>query len=55
VSKRFGEVYAVRGLNIEIPDKEFLVFVGRSGCGKTASLRILPIVYGEDNLRGDPM
>jgi multiple sugar transport system ATP-binding protein len=28
-------------LNIEIPDKEFLVFVGPSGCGKSTSLRML--------------
>jgi multiple sugar transport system ATP-binding protein len=41
VTKRFGEVVAVSDLNIEIPDKEFLVFVGPSGCGKTTSLRLL--------------
>src|SRR5512136_3252309 len=41
VYKRFGEVTAVNDLNIEIADKEFLVFVGPSGCGKTTSLRCL--------------
>ncbi len=41
VFKRFGEVVAVNDLNIEIADKEFLVFVGPSGCGKTTSLRLL--------------
>ncbi|HOG46869.1 MAG TPA: ABC transporter ATP-binding protein, partial [Anaerolineae bacterium] len=41
VYKRFGEVIAVNDLNIEIADKEFLVFVGPSGCGKTTSLRLL--------------
>ena len=41
VTKRFGEVVAVNDLNIEIADKEFLVFVGPSGCGKTTSLRLL--------------
>jgi multiple sugar transport system ATP-binding protein len=41
VSKRFGNVVAVSDLSIEIPDKEFLVFVGPSGCGKTTSLRVL--------------
>ena len=41
VYKRFGEVTAVNDLNIEIADKEFLVFVGPSGCGKTTSLRLL--------------
>jgi multiple sugar transport system ATP-binding protein len=41
VTKRFGEVVAVHDLNIEIEDKEFLVFVGPSGCGKSTSLRML--------------
>jgi multiple sugar transport system ATP-binding protein len=41
VTKRFGNVVAVSNLSIEIPDKEFLVFVGPSGCGKTTSLRLL--------------
>jgi multiple sugar transport system ATP-binding protein len=41
VYKRFGEVVAVNDLNVEIADKEFLVFVGPSGCGKTTSLRLL--------------
>lgn len=41
VYKRWGDVVAVNDLTIEIPDKEFLVFVGPSGCGKTTSLRLL--------------
>jgi len=41
VTKRFGDVVAVSDLTIEIPDKEFLVFVGPSGCGKSTSLRML--------------
>ncbi len=41
VSKRFGDVLAVSDLNIEVADKEFLVFVGPSGCGKSTSLRML--------------
>jgi len=41
VTKEFGEVVAVNDLDIQIPDKEFLVFVGPSGCGKTTSLRLL--------------
>ena len=41
VTKRFGDVLAVSDLNIDIADKEFLVFVGPSGCGKTTSLRLL--------------
>ena len=40
--KRFsGGVVAVNDFNLEIQDKEFMVFVGPSGCGKTTSLRML--------------
>ena len=41
VVKRFGNVTAVNDLNIQVEDKEFLVFVGPSGCGKSTSLRML--------------
>jgi multiple sugar transport system ATP-binding protein len=41
VWKRFGDVVAVKDLNIDVADKEFLVFVGPSGCGKSTSLRLL--------------
>jgi multiple sugar transport system ATP-binding protein len=41
VVKRYGNITAVSNLNLEIPDKEFLVFVGPSGCGKSTSLRML--------------
>src|SRR5258708_26807443 len=35
------ETPAVRDLNLEITEGEFLVLVGPSGCGKTTSLRLL--------------
>lgn len=41
VTKRWGDVVAVKDLDIHIEDKEFLVFVGPSGCGKSTSLRLL--------------
>jgi len=41
VTKQFGNVVAVNDMTIDVPDKEFLVFVGPSGCGKTTSLRLL--------------
>lgn len=41
VFKRYGNFTAVNDLNIQIADKEFLVFVGPSGCGKSTSLRML--------------
>ena len=36
-----GGVTAVSDFNLEIKDKEFLVFVGPSGCGKTTTLRMI--------------
>ncbi len=41
VSKFFGSVQAVKSINLEIKDKEFMVFVGPSGCGKTTTLRMI--------------
>ena len=32
--KRFGDTVAVKDLNLTIRDKEFLVLLGPSGCGK---------------------
>src|SRR4026209_2804708 len=33
--------HAVKDVNLEIKDKEFLVLVGPSGCGKTTALRMV--------------
>src|SRR6266478_1767368 len=41
VVKRFDEVEAVRGISLNIPDKEFVVLVGPSGCGKSTTLRMI--------------
>ncbi|HID51210.1 MAG TPA: ABC transporter ATP-binding protein, partial [Anaerolineae bacterium] len=41
VYKRFGEITVITDLNLEVADKEFIVFVGPSGCGKSTSLRML--------------
>ncbi len=41
VTKRYGDVEAVKGIDLEIIDKEFLVLVGPSGCGKSTTLRMV--------------
>jgi len=42
VSKTYpGEVTAVRRVNLEVEDAEFVVLVGPSGCGKTTTLRMI--------------
>ena len=41
VVKRFGEVTAVDGLDLEVHEGEFLTLLGPSGCGKTTTLRLI--------------
>lgn len=41
ITKRFGELIAVDGVDLSIRQGEFLTFLGPSGCGKTTLLRIL--------------
>lgn len=41
VTKRFGEVVAVREVSLEILDGEFFSLLGPSGCGKTTTLRLI--------------
>ena len=41
VVKRFGTFEAVKRMNFEIREGEFLAFMGPSGCGKTTTLRML--------------
>ena len=41
LAKKFDEVVAVRDVNLQIKDKEFMVLVGPSGCGKSTTLRMI--------------
>src|SRR5687767_3911533 len=41
VSKRFGNLTAVREMDLDIPRGEFFTMLGPSGCGKTTTLRMI--------------
>jgi lactose/L-arabinose transport system ATP-binding protein len=41
VVKKYGDVQVIHGVNLDIKDGEFCVFVGPSGCGKSTLLRMV--------------
>ena len=53
IRKAFGEVEIIKGVDLEIKDKEFAIFVGPSGCGKSTLLRMIAGL--EDITSGDLM
>jgi ABC-type sugar transport system ATPase subunit len=56
VSKSFGELVVVHGVDLDVSDREFVVFVGPSGCGKSTLLRMIAgledITSGEIAIEG---
>jgi ABC-type sugar transport system ATPase subunit len=56
VSKSFGDLEVVHGVDLEVGDREFVVFVGPSGCGKSTLLRMIAgledITSGEIAIEG---
>src|ERR1035437_9059480 len=51
--KNYDDTPAVRGIDLDIADKEFVVLVGPSGCGKSTTLRMIAGL--EDITGGDIM
>ena len=41
VAKSFGSVVALKAINLEIKEGEFITLLGPSGCGKTTTLRLI--------------
>jgi multiple sugar transport system ATP-binding protein len=56
LNKKYDETHAVKDVNLEIRDREFVVLVGPSGCGKTTTLRMVAgleeITSGEISIDG---
>src|SRR3954462_9279976 len=56
LNKKYDDVHAVKNVNLEIRDREFVVLVGPSGCGKTTTLRMVAgledITSGEVSIDG---
>src|ERR1043165_6374288 len=56
LNKKYDEIHAVKNVNLEIRDREFVVLVGPSGCGKTTTLRMVAgredITSGEISIDG---
>ena len=57
VVKKYGDVEAVRSIDLDIPNNEFVVLVGPSGCGKSTTLRMIAgleeITAGDISIGGE--
>ena len=57
IRKRYAETEVLKGIDLDIKDREFVVFVGPSGCGKSTLLRMIAgleeITGGELLIDGD--
>ncbi|MCY3880130.1 MAG: sn-glycerol-3-phosphate ABC transporter ATP-binding protein UgpC [Rhodobacteraceae bacterium] len=64
VDKSFGDAEVIHGVDLQVEDGEFCVFVGPSGCGKSTLLRMIAgledvtggkiFIGGQDVTRTDP-
>src|SRR6476660_2055437 len=56
VTKKYGNLQVIHGIDMHVADSEFIVIVGPSGCGKSTLLRMVaglePITGGEIDIAG---
>lgn len=59
IKKRFGQLEVIHGVDLDVHEGEFLVFVGPSGCGKSTMLRMIAgletITEGDLTINGERM
>ncbi len=59
INKHFGPFHVINNVNLTVKDREFVVFLGQSGCGKTTTLRSIAgletIDSGEILIGGTPV
>jgi multiple sugar transport system ATP-binding protein len=57
IKKRYDSIEVLHGIDLEIQDREFIMFVGPSGCGKSTLLRMIaglePITEGDMLIGGE--
>ena len=41
ITKQFGDTKVIKGIDLDVNDREFVVFVGPSGCGKSTLMRMI--------------
>ena len=59
IRKSFGDVEVLKGIDLDVEDGEFVIFVGPSGCGKSTLLRVIAgledATSGTVRIDGDPV
>jgi multiple sugar transport system ATP-binding protein len=64
LTKKFGDFTALKAMDLDIADGEFMALLGPSGCGKSTTMNMIAgmeeptdgrILFGERNMANVPM